>query len=392
MAKRTMIWLGERATIGTVRASRVDREAGIIYGCKVLGYESKNGRRYLPEAVKAAANLYEGCSVRTNHPRRATDQRGVEEVFGWLESVEVRDDGMYADLHVLNPKTTFAESVFLAAEKKPDLFGLSHNAHGATEQRGSETLVVEITSVASVDLVSDPATVDSLFEGLQPMKLKAFFESLKLPKQLNAKGKARLAKLFEDGTMDPALDAPVEAPAADAGEPDHVAALKGGFKAACVAALEDPGLDVAGKVKKLKEILQAEEKLLAKGEPVKEDDDEPEETDKDEELEECEDDDVKESKNLRLRLKKMETREQVRDLCESENFTPSKSLFNALVALPESDRKALIAEQKGKEVGEKRRPRNQSVNEGKNTSTGSTADIKDGKGFAERLRNGAFSG
>lgn len=385
------VWLGERIDLGRVKGERVDRDAGVIHGVKILGHESKNGRRYLPEAVKAAAPLYEGVSVRRNHPRKASDQRIVEEVFGWLENVQVKDDGLYADLHVLNPRTELAESVFLAAEKKPDLFGLSHNADGATESRGGETVVLEITEVRSVDLVADPATVSGLFEGKQPMKLKAFLEAIKLPGKAQKAKRRLIEKLFEDDMMDPGLDAPAEAPAADAGEPDHVAALKQGFKAACVAALDDDSLDVAAKVKKLKEILAAEEKLLAKGEPVEEDDDE-EESDE-EELEECEDDDMKESKNLRRRLKQMETREQVRELCESENFSPSKSLFNALVALPEAERKALIDEQKNRGNAERqqRRAGNQPIPEqkgGSSAGTLNTRDIKDGEAFANLLRRG----
>jgi hypothetical protein len=48
---------------------RVDREAGVIRGVKVLGLESRNGRTYLPEALAQAAQLYEDAKVNVNHPK-----------------------------------------------------------------------------------------------------------------------------------------------------------------------------------------------------------------------------------------------------------------------------------------------------------------------------------
>ena len=49
----------------------VDRLAGVIRGVKILGLESRNGRTYLPEALAAAAPLYEGAKVNVNHPKGA---------------------------------------------------------------------------------------------------------------------------------------------------------------------------------------------------------------------------------------------------------------------------------------------------------------------------------
>jgi hypothetical protein len=152
---------------------RADRAAGVIRGVKVLGLVSDNGRRYSRQAVEAALPLYEGKSVRANHPRKATDSREVGDVFGWLENVRLERDGLRADLHVLNPRSELAESVFLAAEKNPGLFGLSHNAEGLV-RRGTDGIdeVYEIVEVRSVDLVADPATTRGLFEGRKgkPMK------------------------------------------------------------------------------------------------------------------------------------------------------------------------------------------------------------------------------
>src|SRR3954467_13319392 len=43
----------------------VDRDAGVIRGVKVLGWDSKNGRRYDPAGVDPA--LYEGADVNIDH-------------------------------------------------------------------------------------------------------------------------------------------------------------------------------------------------------------------------------------------------------------------------------------------------------------------------------------
>ena len=46
---------------------RVDRGAGIIRGVKILGLESRNGRRYPAETLLRAVELYDGAKVNVNH-------------------------------------------------------------------------------------------------------------------------------------------------------------------------------------------------------------------------------------------------------------------------------------------------------------------------------------
>lgn len=157
---------------GTIRLSeyvhsgdrmRVDEEAGVLRGVKVLGLHSRNGRRYLPEAVERARPLYEGRAVNVDHRRSASDPRSSYDRFGWLESVRVEQGGLYADLHYLKSHP-LAGPVVEAARRRPDLFGLSHDATGR-ERAGSNGSVIEsIDDVSGVDVVSDPATAKSLFE------------------------------------------------------------------------------------------------------------------------------------------------------------------------------------------------------------------------------------
>jgi hypothetical protein len=146
--------------------ARVDRESGVIRDVKVLGYMSSNGRRYSPEAVRQAIGLYEGIRVNVDHPpaARPEAERPLSARFGILKNVAARDDGLYGDLHYLRSHP-LAEMTAEAAERMPETLGLSHNAEGRVSQVAGQTVVDEIVRVRSVDLVADPATTRSLFEG-----------------------------------------------------------------------------------------------------------------------------------------------------------------------------------------------------------------------------------
>ena len=144
---------------------RVDKDAGVIRNVKVLGYDSRNGRRYTPQAAGAALKLYEGVPVNANHPSPGAEsrERPIEDRFGWLENVTQKKDGLYADLRYLKTDPRAAK-VAEIAESRPGLIGLSHHAFGQGKQAGGTLLVEQITRVKSVDLVCDPATTRGLFE------------------------------------------------------------------------------------------------------------------------------------------------------------------------------------------------------------------------------------
>lgn len=147
---------------------KVDRKAGIIFGVKVLGHASLNGRLYLPETVRKAADKYEGVHVNIDHPDdKPTDQRSAYDRFGKLVRVRyIEGKGLYADLEYL-VSHPMASRVAEAAEKMPDLYGLSHNAEGEGEDNEEGVFVIhKIIEVRHVDLVADPATTRSLSEGV----------------------------------------------------------------------------------------------------------------------------------------------------------------------------------------------------------------------------------
>ena len=145
------------------RTLAVDVSAGIIRGVKVLGHESKNGRTYTQEAVRAAVGLYEGAKVNVNHPGGRPDQpRDYRDRIGALRAVRAEPDGLYADLH-FNTKHALAEQLAWDAQHAPENVGLSHNVEGKTTTKAGKLIVETITRVTSVDLVADPATTKAPF-------------------------------------------------------------------------------------------------------------------------------------------------------------------------------------------------------------------------------------
>lgn len=145
---------------------RIDRDKCLLRNVKVLGYESKNGRRYTESAARAAIDLYRGAPVNVNHTIAANDgrERPIEDRFGWLENVRHERDGIYADLRYLKTDPR-AEKVTEIAEANPALIGLSHHAYGNGKAgKDGQMIVEQITRVKSVDLVCDPATTRGLFE------------------------------------------------------------------------------------------------------------------------------------------------------------------------------------------------------------------------------------
>lgn len=144
---------------------RVDRQAGLIRGVKILGPRSRNGRDYPPATLQQAAALYEDAKVNVNHPKGDPGRpRDYQDRIGTIRGVTLRgDEGLFADFH-FNPKHALAEQLLWDAEHAPENVGFSHNVEARTARRGDRVVVEAITRVQSVDLVADPATTRGLFE------------------------------------------------------------------------------------------------------------------------------------------------------------------------------------------------------------------------------------
>jgi len=143
---------------------RVDADAGIIHGVKVLGFYSKNGREYPADTLRRAVPLYESARVNINHPARPGEPRDYRDRLGEICRVRFQEGaGLFADLR-FNPKHELAQRLVWDAEHAPRNLGLSHNVLAKVRREGGRTVVEEIEQVLSVDVVADPAGTQGLFE------------------------------------------------------------------------------------------------------------------------------------------------------------------------------------------------------------------------------------
>lgn len=209
-------------------SAKIDRTAGVIKGVKLIGFESKNGRIYPPKVLKEAVHLYEGAKVNIDHPSTGpATERKYSDRFGIIRNVRfVESQGLFGDFH-FNPHHSMSEQVLWDAENNPEALGFSHNAilRLGRPQNGKE-VIEQIIQIRSMDLVADPATTTSL---------------------------------FESEAMDPM------APEAPASSSDPKSAMKGAFRQMIMAAVDDESLDMKATMKKIAEIMKAQDKLMGGG-------------------------------------------------------------------------------------------------------------------------------
>ena len=135
-------------------ALKIDRNRGVVRGVKILGLESRNGRRYAGEAVARAAELYEGAKVNVNHPKgNPAAPRDYQDRIGVIRNVRfTADRGLFGDLHY-NAEHALAGQLEWDAAHAPENVGLSHNVLARTTRTEQGVVVEAITRVVSVDLV-----------------------------------------------------------------------------------------------------------------------------------------------------------------------------------------------------------------------------------------------
>lgn len=145
----------------------------VLRGVKVLGFSSRNRNRYTREAVEQALHLYSNVVVNADHPEKFSDdpkkpppRRRIADRLGVLENVRLDGDVLRGDL-VCNPEHPLTRSVVWFAQNKPHCIGLSH--HALTEGKWLKEGVWQVNKIAAVhavDVVANPATSRSLYEGL----------------------------------------------------------------------------------------------------------------------------------------------------------------------------------------------------------------------------------
>lgn len=152
----------------------IDRDAKVVRDVKVIGFTSKNGRRFKAEAIEGAVGLYEGAKVYLDHPdpKEITKTRGVRDRNGVLKNARfVAGAGVFADWHY-NGAHAATEALLEEIERNPSTLGFSHNArYRYGKPDGGTDIVEQIVAVRSVDLVADPATTNGMFEGILADKL-----------------------------------------------------------------------------------------------------------------------------------------------------------------------------------------------------------------------------
>jgi hypothetical protein len=335
------------------RPCKVDREAGIIYGAKVVGFQSKNGGRYSKECLEAAKSMYEGAKCNLNHPHRESPgvDRNIEDRFGIFHNVRIGEDGAYADLHYLKAHP-FADRACEAAESMPEIFGFSHNAKTIQVPDGNGGIIHEsITRVRSVDLVADPATTSSIFESED--------ESMNDP---HTQGMAGDDAIADEGSL--AGDGAVDAGAAAATESDPVDVAIDAILAKYLPAIKDPKTDKATRKSMLSELqkkIDAIIKALAdeEEEPAAE---EPAADDGGDFGGDFGGDDSEESAKQKGKAAKPDY-EQALDVLESAHVHPTSIRVKALLAVPVADRKALAESWPKMGAGNSAKPKSGSVME-----------------------------
>lgn len=141
---------------------RVDRDKGVIYGVKVLGYKSRNGRVYEEAALSDCARLYEGVPVHFGHLTNAYSDR-----CGAMHNCKATNRAVYGDWH-LNKGHVLYEQTMWDAEHNPRNLQLSHEvSRDNAEISISESIekIKRVHKVNSVAVVTDGATNESLSEG-----------------------------------------------------------------------------------------------------------------------------------------------------------------------------------------------------------------------------------
>lgn len=322
MAHRGTISALIETTFSDNKKLPIDTDAKVIRGVKILGKQSRNGYEYSDGALAEAARLYEGVQVNYDHPPREkpNTERAFGEGGGVLKNIVAKPgDGVYGDFHYFekHPNTPL---MLERAEREPQTFGFSHNADGRKTNFRGKTIVESIARVRSVDVVGRPATTTSCFESEDtPVQttIKAVLESAKA-KDTKHWGIKGLSKLLE---MDPMMaEAPMEAPAADA---DADGQIDAAFKAAINKVLDEGG-DIKAKLKKIKDILTAQEKLMGAGESEPSEPAEPT------------------PESVKVELQQLRAEKASRALLESLDREVTDVRISAVAAVPDAQRRALI--------------------------------------------------
>jgi hypothetical protein len=151
-------------------AGQIDAASGVIRGVSLITEGPALGHGVMIDAktleqVKAAAEQYSGgLKVKLDH------SGGAGDIIGYVDALRIEGRKLLGDLHLLQ-NSPHRGYVLEIAEKIPDTFGLSIAFSGPVEMGADKRTVLQrCTEIYSVDLVSEPAANEGLFQ----RKLKSF--------------------------------------------------------------------------------------------------------------------------------------------------------------------------------------------------------------------------
>jgi|CXWL01.1.fsa_nt_gi hypothetical protein len=150
--------------------AEIDYENLILKNVVVLGPTSTNGRKYPVETQESALSLFEGIRAYVNHPKlnEMSEPRDMRDLIGEHKNLRMVGDKTVSDLYLID-NAVVRDVVLPLAESKPHLAGNSIVARGKMVKEKDGTYKVEqILAARSIDIVTEPATTNSLFtEGKQ---------------------------------------------------------------------------------------------------------------------------------------------------------------------------------------------------------------------------------
>ena len=143
-----------------------DAEQHVVRGLKIVGLESKWGRRYLLETLRDAVErgLYEGVKCNIDHVSESAPDVPFAKRFGIFRNARLQPDGVWADLEY-NPDHDQARPFVWWTQRCPEAVGFSHDALGDSRPAADGWQDIHVLhEVYSVDLVANPATTNGLRE------------------------------------------------------------------------------------------------------------------------------------------------------------------------------------------------------------------------------------
>ena len=140
----------------------VDAERGLVANIALAGLNSRNGYRYLEEALRGAVPLYNHKPVFLDHAPNAArpQERSTRDLVGHIVNPRYESGRIRGDVRVIDADAgrTF---LALAASDAPAV-GMSHVV--LAERSTDRTVVEKIREVVSVDAVVFPATTATFRE------------------------------------------------------------------------------------------------------------------------------------------------------------------------------------------------------------------------------------